>query len=379
LQIIAKTFHGLEEVLAQEVKALGGKDIRVLKRAVSYEGDQKLLYRSVYELRTALRILKPFYSFKTKHENHLYKKIKEIDWVNQFNLDQTFVINAVTASKYFQHSQYLALKAKDAIVDSFREVHDRQRPSIDRINPDFRINLHLGFDNVCTLAWDASGDSLHKRGYRLDTVEAPINEVLAAGMILESGWQKDCALIDPMCGSGTILTEAALYAYNMPPQIQRKQFGFMKWKDFDRELWETVKREAEERMVECNVPILGFDKDFRAVKASTKNILAAELEGAIEINRIAIEELEVSEEKAVVITNPPYDERMELEDVMAFYKDLGYVLKDKLAGYTLWIISSNGKALKQLGLKPSARKTLFNGPLECQYNCYELFKSSKKA
>ena len=378
MQIIAKTFHGLEEVLAKEIKAIGGKNVQVLKRAISYEGDQKLLYRSVYELRTALRILKPFYSFKTKHENHLYKKIKEFDWVNQFNLDQTFAINAATASKYLNHSQYLALKAKDAIVDSFREVYDRQRPSIEKINPDFRINLHLSFDNICTLAWDASGESLYKRGYRVEVLEAPINEVLAAGMILESGWQKDCALIDPMCGSGTILTEAALYAHNIPPQIQRKQFGFMKWKDFDRELWETVKREAEERMVKCEVPILGFDKDFRAVKASTKNIFAAELEGAIEIEKIAIEDLEVAEEKAIVITNPPYDERMALDDVTAFYKDLGYVIKDKLAGYTLWMISSNGKALKQLGLKPNARKVLYNGPLKCEYNCYELFKSGKK-
>ena len=378
MQIIAKTFHGLEEVLAKEIEQLGGQNIEVLKRAVNYEGDQKLLYRSVYELRTALRILKPFHSFKTKHENHLYKKLREIDWASKFNLDQTFVVNAVTASKYFDHSQYLALKTKDAIVDSFREVHDGQRPSIDKVNPDFRLNIHIGYDNVCSLAWDASGDSLHKRGYRASTVEAPINEVLAAGMVLLSNWQKDCPLIDPMCGSGTILIEAAAYAYNLSPQRYRSTFGLMKWKDYDKELWEIVKKEAADRVTDFEHAIIGYDKDLSAIKASSMNILAAELEGKIDVSRMAIEKLDEQTAPGILIMNPPYDERLTVGDLYAFYKDIGHALKHKFMGFDAWLISSNVRALKQLGLKPSVKNVLFNGPLECLFNCYELYRGSRK-
>lgn len=377
MQLIAKTFHGLEEVLAEEIKNLGGKNIQIAKRAVLYEGDQRLLYRSCYELRTALRILKPFHQFKTKHENHLYKKIKEVDWVSKFRLDQTFVINAVTNSKYLTHSKYVALKAKDAIVDTFREVYERQRPSIDRKNPDFRLNLHIGRDNVCTLAWDASGDSLHKRGYRVQTVAAPINEVLAAGMVLVSGWQKDRPLIDPMCGSGTILIEAALLAHNIPPQWQRKQFGFMQWEDFDAALWEQVQQQATDAIQATPATILGYDKDFEALQAATKNSIAANIQEKITIERLPFGSLKNPPTAGTIITNPPYDERLEEADIFAFYKDMGHILKHQFEGYQVWLISSNIKALKKLGLKPSSKKILYNGALVCQFSCYELYKGSR--
>jgi len=378
LQLTAKTFQGLEPVLAKEIENLGGTNIQIHKRAVSYEGDQKLLYRSCYELRTALRILKPFHQFKTKHENHLYKKMREVDWVSKFGLEQTFVINAVTSSKYITHSKYLALKSKDAIVDTFREVYDRQRPSIDRRNPDFRLNIHLGWDNVCTLAWDASGESLHKRGYRMESVEAPINEVLAAGMVLLSNWDQSAPLIDPMCGSGTILIEAAMLACNIPPQRNRQHFGFMKWEDYDKDLWRQVKQEAKERIQTVPSPILGYDKDFEAIKASMKNILAAQLEDAVTVERMDFNKQKQEYKEGVLITNPPYDERLEEEDIYAFYKDMGHVLKHKFEGFDAWLISSNIKAMKKLGLKPSKKNILFNGALECQFNCYELYKGSKK-
>ena len=378
MQIVAKTFFGLEAILAEEIRAIGGENIIPLKRAVAYEGDQKVLYRSNYELRTALRILQPFHSFKTKHENHLYKKLSELDWPSYFSLNQTFAINAVTASKYLDHSQYLALKTKDAIVDQFRLSHDGQRPSIDLDNPDFRLNVHLGYDNLCTLSWDSSGDSLHKRGYRVQALEAPINEVLAAGMVLLSNWDKKRPLIDPMCGSGTILIEAASYACNLPPQRHRQQFGFMKWKDYDRNLWKDIRREADARAIDTCPPIMGFDKDFKAIKACSMNILAASLEEHIEVNRIAIEKLEEVPSDGVLIFNPPYDERLAMEDIYQFYNDVGHILKHRFVGYDAWIISSNVRALKQLGLKPSSKQTLFNGALECLFNCYELYKGSRK-
>ena len=378
MQLTAKTFQGLEPILAKEIADLGGNNIQILKRAVTYEGDQKLLYRSCYELRTALRILKPFHQFKTKHENHLYKKMKEVDWVSKFGLEQTFVINAVTNSKYITHSKYLALKSKDAIVDSFREVYDRQRPSIDRRNPDFRLNIHLGRDNICTLAWDASGESLHKREYRVESVEAPINEVLAAGMVLLSGWKADRPLIDPMCGSGTIVIEAAMLANNIPPLRNRKQFGFMKWKDFDARLWQEVRQEAKDRIVITKQSIYGYDKDFQAIKAATKNSIAAGLEDRITLNRQDFNKVASPSEEGILLTNPPYDERLEEADIFAFYKDMGHVLKHQFEGFDVWMISSNIKAMKKLGLKPSSKKILYNGALECQFNCYELYKGSRK-
>ncbi len=378
MQLTAKTLQGLEQVLAKEIEAIGGNNIQILKRAVTYEGDQKLLYRSCYELRTAVRILKPFHQFKTKHENHLYKKMKEVDWVSKFGLEQTFVINAVTNSKYITHSKYLALKSKDAIVDSFREVYDRQRPSIDLRNPDFRLNIHLGRDNVCTLAWDASGETLHKRGYRVESVEAPINEVLAAGMVILSGWKADRPLVDPMCGSGTIVIEAAMLANNIPPQRNRQQFGFMKWKDFDAGLWQEVRQEAKERIVTTKQSIYGYDKDFQAIKAATKNSMAAGLEDHITLNRQSFDQVASPSEDGILLTNPPYDERLEEEDIFAFYKDMGHVLKHQFEGYDAWLISSNIKAMKKLGLKPSSKKILYNGALECQFNCYELYKGSRK-
>ncbi len=378
MQIIAKTFWGLEKILAKEIAQLGGKNIKILKRAVVYEGNKKLLYRSVYELRTALRILRPFHSFKTKHENHLYKKISALDWTAMMNLEDTFVINAFTASKYMDHSKYLALKVKDAIVDQFRSKYNGRRLSIDRINPDFYLNIHLGRDNVCTLSWDASGGSLHRRGYRVANVNAPINEVLAAGMVLATNWQRNCDFIDPMCGSGTILIEAASYAHNLPPQQNRSKFGFLKWKDYDEILWQMVQKEADAKQTNFKYKILGFDKDLKAIKAAASNILAAKLDKKVEVHLKAFKQLTVEANQGILLTNPPYDERMQVTNIHAFYKEMGHILKHRFTNFDVWMISSNIKALKQLRLRPTSKKVLFNGSLECQFVHYELYEGSKK-
>lgn len=377
MQITATTFTGLESVLAKEITDLGGKNIALHKRAVTFEGDKKVIYRCIYECRTALRIFLPFHSFKTKHENHLYKKIREVDWTEMMELEDTFAINATTSSKYITHSKYLALKSKDAIVDQFRSKYHGQRLSVDRDKPNHRLNIHLGRDNVCTLSWDVSGDTLNRRGYRTATGEAPINEVLAAGIIQLTNWQRDCDFIDPMCGSGTFLIEAAMYAYNIPAQFNRKTFGFMRYKDFDATLWETVKAEAKAKIIEFPHKIIGLDKDFKAIKAAQLNILAGNLDGKIEVTRKDFFKSSTETSKGIIVMNPPYDERLPVEDVNVFYKEIGRVLKHQYIGLDAWMISGNIKAMRQLGLRPSFKQILFNGALECQLAHYELYRGSR--
>lgn len=367
------TLAGLEAVLAKEVALLGGQNIELLKRAVRFEGDKKLMYRAVYELRTALRVFLPFHSFKTKHENHLYKKIREVDWTAQMQLEDTFMVTANTASKYLTHSKYVALKVKDAIVDQFRSHHNGQRPNIDRKTPTHQLNVHINKDNLCTLSWDISGAPLNQRGYRNATVEAPINEVLAAGIILSANWQRDSDFYDTMCGSGTFLIEAALYAHNIPPQIVRSHFAFMNTVDFDKLLWEKVKREAKSNMRPFKHQIIGYDKDLKAVKATRLNILAAELEQMIQVERKDFFKVAAPTTQGFLVINPPYDERLAIEDVRSFYKQIGDTLKNNFKNFDAWILSGNIRAMRQIGLKPSNKKILFNGPLECQLAGYEIY------
>lgn len=372
MKLLAKTLHGLEDVLADELTILGATNIEKGTRVVSFEGDKTLLYRANLELRTALRILKPFREFKTKHPNHLYKKIRETDWSEFLGLNTTFAITAVTQSKYMKHSKFIALKIKDAIVDQFRD-QTGERPSIHTKEPDVALHAYIGRDNVCSLSLDSSGPPLFKRGYRVGVLEAPINEVLAAGMIKLAGWQQDCAFIDPMCGSGTLLIEAALMAYNIPPQLHRNYFCFQKWSDFDKDLWEEVKQNAREQIREFPYPIMGYDKDFKAIKVSSQNIISAHLEGKVEVKRQNFERLSPPAEKGFIMTNPPYNERIGVEDMRAFYKMIGDRLKQQFTGYHAWLISSNKQALGFIGLRPSKKMTLFNGKLECRFQGYELY------
>jgi len=378
MKLIAKTLQSLENVLAQEIEAIGGKNIQVLKRAVSFEGDLKVLYRANLELRTAVRVLVAFTEFRTKHENHLYGKIMEIDWAEHIGMEDTFAIDAVTKSQYLDHSKYLAHKVKDAIVDQFRNRFG-ERPNVDVRNPTVRINLFLNHDNVCKISFDSSGVPLHKRGYRADSQEAPINEVLAAGMVLLSGWEKDCDFVDPMCGSGTIPIEAALYARNMAPNANRRDFAFQKMKNFDAELWEEVKSEAAARVTDFEHGIYGFDRDFEAINISEDNAEKAGLGGKITFERKQIEVLEPTADKGVMVMNPPYDERLQVSDIIAFYSTIGDQLKQKFGGWSAWIISSNKDALKRVGLRASRKIALINGSLACKYHRFDMYAGSKKA
>ena len=380
MDLTIKTLSGLEEVLAAELDRLGAEDIYIGRRVVVCRGDQRLMYRICYECRTALRVLQPIASFKTKHENHFYKKAQEIDWPAQFDLDDTFAVDAVTQSKYLNHSRYLALKTKDAIVDQFRVRYDGRRPSIDVRRPKLRLNVHIAPDNVCTISRDASGSSLHRRGYRTESVEAPLNEALAAGMLLLAGYDGSQPLYDPMCGSGTLPIEAAMIARNIPVQQHRADpFGFETWKDFDAELWEEVRLAAKHQTETQPQPIFGSDRDFAAYRAAQYNAEAAGVADSVKFFRQKFEKASPpTEEPGLLVMNPPYDERLKSEEIMADYKQYGDVLKQNFSGWTAWILSGNFAALKRIGLGASKKIPLLNGKIECKFQKYELYRGSRR-
>lgn len=375
--IIIKTLQGLEHILAAELAALGATDIMPLKRAVSCTGDQRLLYRANYELRTAMRVLVPLRTFKASNEKAYYQAVRETDWSKYMDVSDTLAVEAMVAGDYFKHSQYAALLTKDAIVDQFRDRYDR-RPSVNLDAPTLRIHTRIN-GSECTLLLDSSGDSLHKRGYRRDVAEAPLSEVLAAGMILLTEWDGNSTFVDPMCGSGTLPIEAAMIAMNMPPQHKRESFGFFKWKGFNKKLWEEVKSEADARIRQPAFPILASDKEVRARNSTAINLLSAGLESVVKVEKIAFEKLDPPETPGILVTNPPYDERIKVQEIEAFYQSIGDRLKQHWPGWTAWLISSNMDAWKTFGLRPSRKITLYNGPLECYFQKFEMYEGKKYA
>jgi putative N6-adenine-specific DNA methylase len=378
-KMVAKTFFGLEEVLAQELREIGGEDIEILTRAVSFSGTKEIMYRANLELRTALRILKPITKFRVKNEKDLYRGAKKYEWSQHLTTKTTFALTSNIYSEYFNHENYVSLKVKDAIVDNLREVYGA-RPNVDTKNPDIQFHVHI-FDDECTISLDSSGNSLHKRGYRIGQAIAPINEVLAAGMILLSGWNGDSDFIDPMCGSGTILMEAATIAYNIAPGSRIEEFGFMKWNDWDATLWRTLVKRAERRRRDFEHKILGFDESRKAIDIAKDNIKNADLGWKILLKTKPMEELTKEEltDGGVVMINPPYGERMNEDDVYELYKTIGDSLKQNFDGYDVWIISPNKDALKKIGLRTSRKLTLYNGPLECKFQKYEIYQGTRKS
>jgi putative N6-adenine-specific DNA methylase len=374
---IVKTAAGLESVLATELHELGATGIRELKRAVAFDGDQRMMYRANYELRTALRVLVPVYSFSAYNERNLYEGIYDIDWLKYMSVKDTLAVDTIVTGEVFKHSHYVGLLTKDAIVDQFRERTQR-RPDVNTTAPTLRVHVHVQGTRV-EVALDASGDSLHRRNYRRDSVEAPLSEVLAAGMVLLSGWNKQGPFVDPMCGSGTLAIEAAMLAVNMPPQHKREGFGFFKWPDFDRKLWQNVKEEADAKIMQSfEYQIIASDIEGRARNATTQNLLTAELEKVVHVEKISFEKARPPEGiPGTLMSNPPYDERLILEDSIAFYQGMGDLLKKNWPGWNAWLISSNREALKHVGLRPSRRITLYNGALECSFQKFELYEGKK--
>ena len=373
--MLAKTMFGLEEVLAEELRKLGAQNIKPMNRAVSFKGDKGFMYKANLNLRTALRILKPIAHFQAHDEKELYKKLCEIDWTAIFDLNATFATHATTHSEIFTHSKYASLVMKDAIADTFRNRFDK-RPNVDPEMPDVSINLHIA-KHTCTVSLDSSGDSLHKRGYKSDAVTAPMNEVLAAGLILLSDWNKISNFHDPMCGSGTILIEAALIAYNIPSNIFRERFGFEGWKDFDPKLWDTIKEASLDKETNYYGKITGSDNFQKAVRISRTNIDNALMHDNIKVTNSDFFETEIAP-GTFVMFNPPYGERIDL-GVNDFYEKVGTTLKHNYQGCTIWLISSDIENMKLIGLKPNHKIKVMNGELECSFRKFEVYEGSQKA
>ncbi|RAR75523.1 putative N6-adenine-specific DNA methylase [Flavobacterium aciduliphilum] len=374
--MIAKTFFGFEEILAKELQLLGAQDVEIGTRMVSFKGDKGFMYKANLSLRTALKILKPIYYFRATNEVQLYKNIQGVDWSTYLNANQTFVIDTTIHSDHFKHSQFVSQKAKDAIVDQFREKTG-MRPSIDKDFPDLRINIHIDRDQV-SVALDTSGASLHHRGYRTATNMAPINEVLAAGMLLLSGWEGKSDFLDPMCGSGTILVEAAMIACNIPANINRKEFAFEKWNDWDNDLFDQIIDALLKRTREFHYTIKGYDKAPSAVNKAKDNIRNANVDEFITVEQHNFFDTKKETVGPLhMVFNPPYGERLDI-DLERFYREMGDTMKQNYPGTHAWFITANLEALKFVGLKPSRKIKLFNGSLEARLVKYEMYEGSKR-
>lgn len=375
-EMIAKTYHGLEDVLAKELLQLGAQDIKTLRRAVKFKGDLGFMYKANLSLRTAVRIIKPIQTFKVKNETEFYNHISAIDWSDYMTIDQTFAIDSFVNSSYFNHSLYISLKAKDAIVDQFREKCGL-RPDVDLEQPDIRLNIHITNDS-CTLSIDSSGKSLHKRGYRLQTNEAPISEALAAGLILLSGWDKKSHFVDGMCGSGTFLIEAAMIAAHIPANINRSHYGFQHWPDYDQDLWDIIKTSQLKKAQDCYGKIIGYDLNKETVEHARLNIANSGLEDYIEIHNKNFFETSKPEGPTHLVFNPPYGVRIK-ENIPILYEAIGNTLKKHYAGSEAWFLTSHLEGLKYVGLRASRKIEIFQAKLECRFVKYELYLGSKKA
>ena len=371
MELIAKTFQGLEEVLKKELEDLGAANVRAGRRMVSFEGDKEMMYRANFCLRTAIRVLMPIKHFMAKDADEVYGNVKSVPWEEYLDVDGSFAVDSVVYSDEFRHSKFVAYRVKDAIADYFREKTGK-RPSVRLNNPDILLHIHISQED-CTLSLDSSGESLHRRGYRQEAVEAPLNEVLAAGMILMTGWRGGCDLIDPMCGSGTIPIEAALIARNIAPGVFRKEFGFEKWKDFDRELFESIYNDdSQER--EFAHKIYAYDNSPKACAIAARNIKAAGASKDIELKMQPFQQFRQPEEKSIIIMNPPYGERISPDDLLGLYQMIGERLKHAFTGNEAWVLSYRDECFDEIGLKASERIPLYNGALECQFRKYVLFK-----
>lgn len=369
-ELIAKTFMGLEPVLAEELTRLGANNVQIGRRMVSFTGDKEMMYRANFQLHTAIRILKPITHFKARSAEEVYEEVQKLKWDEILDVKKTFSVDSVVYSEEFRNSRFVTYKVKDAIVDWFREKTGT-RPNISVSNPDIRLNIHIAEDKA-TLSLDSSGESLHRRGYRQESVEAPLNEVLAAGIILMTGWKGECDFIDPMCGSGTLPIEAALIARNISPGVFRKEFAFEKWNDFDQELFDSIYNDdSAEREFEHH--IYGYDIEMKAVNTATLNVRAAGLSKDITIAQADFKDFQKPANQSIIVMNPPYGERISTPNLLATYKMIGERLKHAFMGNEGWILSYREECFEQIGLKPSIKIPVYNGSLECEFRKYTIF------
>jgi len=371
------TFFGLEEILSEELRQLGGKNIEVFKRGVSVVGDLGFLYKANLCLHTALKVIIPITKFEANNEQELYDQIKLVEWEKFISNEDTIMVEGVANSDIFTHSLYVSQKVKDGIVDRFRDKTGK-RPDVDLIHPSFRLYVHI-FKNEVSLHLDSSGEPLYKRGYRADINEAPMKEVLAAGLVKLSGWEKHLQLIDGMCGAGTIAIEAALWANNIPAGYFRNEFGFMRWRNFDEALYETIHESSIQKIREEPVDIIANDIETATYKKAISNTKNAKVDDVVKCTNQSFFDIAPSRAGGVIILNPPYGERMPVDEITKLYKEIGDKLKKDFKGYNAWIITSNPEAVKSIGLRPSRRIHIFNGSLECRFLKFELYDGSKKA
>lgn len=375
-KIVIKTLYGLENLLVNELEQLGISDVEVLNRAVQFNGSLADVYKCNLHLRTALSVLANVKTGKVLNQDQLYSFVKGIKWDEYFDCSKSIAVNAVTNSKLLNHTLFIAQKTKDAVVDHFRDKTG-DRPDVDVKNPDIKINVHL-MDDVCSIYLDSTGKPLYIRGFDKEIGEAPINEVLAAGIIQLSGWDKKQCFYDPMCGSGTFLTEAYMYAANIPAGLYRDDFCFTNWKNYNVELWDKIVKEAKDQIVAPEALICGSDIDFANVQLCRSNLAKLSTDNKVKVSAIDFFESQPPAEDGILITNPPYGRRLQEEDLNKFYKSMGDKLKFDYAGFTAWIISSEMTALKLIGMKPNKRIVVFNGQLECRLNKFSIYKGSKK-
>lgn len=377
MDFVVKTFAGLENILLAELVELGAIDAEVIKRGVKFRGDTAMMYKANYMARTAIRVLKPISVFEVNDEKDLYEKVLKIDWTKVFKLEQTFSVEANVFHSELTHSHFVALKTKDAIVDQFRELKGK-RPWVDTENPDVFVDVHLSH-NLCTISLDSSGHSLHQRGYRVAADKAPINEVLAAGMIRLAGWKGDSDFYDPMCGSGTIPIEAAMIAMNIPSGYYRNKFAFMNWEDYDEALWIKVKQEADDQMGELTYKIFASDRSEKAVGFTRNNLKSAGLHKDVEVQCCFFDSIRPESKNGLIIMNPPYGMRLEEHgELRDLYRGIGDALKKNFTGYDAWIITPSIDTFKFIGLRPARRIPLYNGPIETRYLKFEVYQGSKR-
>lgn len=371
MELTAKTFHGLEEVLADEIKSLGGTDIQVNRRVVTFNGDKKTLYRCNYESRLAINFLMPIARFKAQKEDELYEQVKSIEWDKFMHSRNSMVIQSTVRSDHFTHSHYAALKTKDAICDYFRDKHG-DRPNISKDRADIMIDLNIRDDKVI-ISLNSTGQPLFKRGYRKVTGPAPLNEILAAGLVKLSGWDMKSPFMDPMCGSGTIAIEAAAIAARIPVGELRRFYSVFKWPSFNQKIWDELRNEAEANIQERIPRITASDSSLQLIKKARLNLEAFEERIKVNFQAFNINELIEAEPGTAVIFNPPYGERMNKMDGIKDYAALGDVMKEKFKGCSVWIITSDRDAIKHIGLKTTSRINLKNGPLDCTFRQFDIF------
>jgi putative N6-adenine-specific DNA methylase len=376
MRFVAKTLYGLEKVLAEELADLGADDVQPVNRAVLFKGDLSMLYRVNYCVRTALSVLMPLADFRIKSKDDLYKGGSKIEWDKFMDPEDTFSVSPVINSPHFAHTGYAGLILKDSIADQFRNKTGH-RPSVDSVDPKIHINLHISHDLV-TISLDSSGEPLFKRGYRQEQGLAPLNEVLAAGILFISGWKASATLTDPMCGSGTMLVEAGLTACKIPPGKFRHSFGFQRWKDFDEDLFEKIKLESNGQIMPSQVKIFGSDISGQTLQYARANVAKAGLSDIISLEQKDFRDLKSANDNGFVFLNPPYGQRLQPEETDSLYSMIGTTLKHNFAGTTAWLITSNKESLKHVGLKPKEKHTLFNGALECTLLKYEMYQGTRK-